>query len=60
MSSTILDKSASSWEEAISYCEKELATITKRAEQLKAAISTFKANLKRKAPWPGNDSATQS
>jgi len=59
MSSTILKKHAVGWQEAIDHAETELRQVSQRAEQLKAAISTFKANLKRGVPWP-SESATQN
>lgn len=62
MSSIILERSKSKWEEAIEYCQKLLAETkpkTKRADQLRSAIVTFRANLARAASWPG-ESATHN
>lgn len=48
------------WEKAIEHLEAELrqvATESPRAQQIRAAIYTFKANLKRGMLWP-RESAT--
>lgn len=52
----------SMWEKAIGHLEAELrhvAAESPRAQQIRAAIYTFTANLKTGMPWPGK-SATQS
>ena len=48
------------WGKAIDYLESELRQThsQERIAQLKAAINTFRANLKRRMPWP-TESATQ-
>ena len=60
MSSVILDKSLSGWQKAIDYSEAELKQLEQRERQLRAAISTFRANLKRGVPWPGEKSDLES
>lgn len=52
MSSIISDKSLEGWKRAVEHCEAELKQLERREEQLRAALTTFKANLKRGVPWP--------
>ena len=54
-------KSSSMWKKAIECLELELAETQsqERIAQLKAAIHTFRSNLGRGMPWPG-ESATQN
>jgi hypothetical protein len=63
MSSKIVDKSLDGWKKAIDHYEAELEQLKCREKQLVAAISTFRANLKRGVPWPGeqqrDETATQ-
>lgn len=62
MSSIILEEPKSMWEKAIDHCQKLLSETkpkTKRADQLRSAIATFRANMKRGLPWPG-ESATHN
>jgi hypothetical protein len=58
MSSAAIERSAALWQEAIDDATNKLKRVAKtsrRAEQLRSAISTFKANLDRGMPWPGED-----
>ena len=59
MSSKISNKSLAGWQAAIDHSEGELKQVEQRAEQLRMAISTFKANLKRGVPWPGQKTTLQ-
>jgi len=48
------------WKKAIEFLEAQLPNANeKRADQIRSAIHTFRANLERGVPWPGT-SATQN
>ena len=47
-------KNGSMWEKAIEHLQRELKRTTRseRVQQIQAAIATFRANSKRRVPWP--------
>jgi hypothetical protein len=51
---TVKHKKRSKWQEAINHLEAQLRRTSdrKRADQLRSAITTFRANLARGIEWP--------
>jgi len=50
------------WETVIDYLQTELRRTTRqqRVQQIQSAIATFKANIERGVPWPGQSVSQNS